>query len=172
MNTVDPNYPLSVWLLLSLYSITLKSNKENDHQVMKLLIVKQILLVSTTWNVRRTVLRMWKPYLGAKGWSTQSSDYDYIHNHFCDSGVVCRNQALPIVAVCCKQSTTYPLKLTSLNKEPTYSAVKGVCSAGLTTTTLPQARAAESFKHAILRGKFHGTIAPTTPTGSCLVYTK
>ena len=86
--------------------------------------------------------------------------------------MACRNQALPIVAVCCKQSPTYPLKLTSLNKEPTYSAVKGVCSAGLTTTTLPQARAAESFKHAILRGKFHGTIAPTTPTGSCLVYTK
>ena len=67
MNTVDPNYPLSVWLLLSLYSITLKSNKENDHQVMKLLIVKQILPVSTTWNVRRTVLRMWIPYLGGKG---------------------------------------------------------------------------------------------------------
>jgi len=38
--------------------------------------------------------------------------------------------------------------------------------------TLPQARDGASFKLLKRRGKFHGVMAPTTPTGSCLVYTK
>ena len=62
--------------------------------------------------------------------------------------------------------------VTSLIREPRYRAVSGVCSAGLRMTTLPQASAGASFKPAMLRGKFHGVMAPTTPTGSCLVYTK
>ena len=51
-------------------------------------------------------------------------------------------------------------------------AVSGVCSAGLSITTLPQARAGASFTAAMLRGKFQAVIAPTIPTGSRLVYTK
>ena len=46
------------------------------------------------------------------------------------------------------------------------SAVSGVCSAGLSTTVLPQASAGPSFHAAISSGKFHGMICPTTPTGS------
>ncbi len=42
----------------------------------------------------------------------------------------------------------------------------GVCSAGLSTTALPAARAGASFHTAIRIGKFHGMIWPTTPSGS------
>ncbi|SKT41971.1 Uncharacterised protein [Mycobacteroides abscessus subsp. abscessus] len=42
----------------------------------------------------------------------------------------------------------------------------GVCSAGLSTTQLPAASAGASFHTAINRGKFHGMICPTTPSGS------
>ncbi|VVQ26663.1 hypothetical protein PS928_06834 [Pseudomonas fluorescens] len=42
----------------------------------------------------------------------------------------------------------------------------GVCSAGLSTTQLPAARAGASFQAAIRIGKFHGMICPTTPSGS------
>ena len=45
-------------------------------------------------------------------------------------------------------------------------ADNGVCSAGLSTTQLPVARAGPSFQAAIRRGKFHGMIWPTTPMGS------
>ncbi|SST08940.1 Uncharacterised protein [Acinetobacter baumannii] len=49
---------------------------------------------------------------------------------------------------------------------PRRRAVSGVSSAGLRTTVQPQARAGTIFQIAISRGKFHGTMAPTTPTGS------
>ena len=42
----------------------------------------------------------------------------------------------------------------------------GVCSAGLSTTQLPAARAGASFQTAMRIGKFHGMIWPTTPSGS------
>src|SRR5882762_961091 len=44
-----------------------------------------------------------------------------------------------------------------------------VSSAGLSTTVLPIASAGASFQEAIDIGKFHGTMAPTTPIGSCTV---
>ena len=43
--------------------------------------------------------------------------------------------------------------------------MEGVCSAGLSTTVLPQARAGPHFQASISSGKFHGMIWPTTPTG-------
>src|SRR5207248_852424 len=46
------------------------------------------------------------------------------------------------------------------------SAVSGVSSAGLSTTVFPAATAGASFHDAIVSGKFHGTIRPTTPSGS------
>ena len=46
------------------------------------------------------------------------------------------------------------------------SAVSGVSSAGLSTTVLPAASAGANAQPAIGIGKFHGTIAPTTPSGS------
>ena len=39
----------------------------------------------------------------------------------------------------------------------------GVCSAGLSTTTLPVTSAGASFHAAISSGKFQGMICPTTP---------
>jgi hypothetical protein len=50
------------------------------------------------------------------------------------------------------------------------SAETGASSAGLCTTAFPQASAGASFQEAMTRGKFHGVIAPTTPTGSRSVY--
>ena len=46
------------------------------------------------------------------------------------------------------------------------SAVRGVSSEGFSTTVLPQASAGPSFQLAISRGKFHGVMSPTTPSGS------
>jgi len=40
-----------------------------------------------------------------------------------------------------------------------------VNSDGLTTTVQPQAKAGPTFRVIIANGKFHGVIAPTTPTG-------
>ncbi|MNH46358.1 hypothetical protein D3C79_1091120 [compost metagenome] len=45
-------------------------------------------------------------------------------------------------------------------------AVSGDFSDGLSTTELPVASAGPSFQQAISSGKFHGTMAATTPTGS------
>ena len=42
----------------------------------------------------------------------------------------------------------------------------GVCSAGFKTTQFPAARAGAIFQAAINKGKFHGMICPTTPSGS------
>src|SRR5437899_5197641 len=47
-----------------------------------------------------------------------------------------------------------------------------VFEAGLTMTVLPQASAGAIFHTASISGKFHGTIAPTTPTASRNVYAK
>ena len=45
-------------------------------------------------------------------------------------------------------------------------AVSGVSEAGFNTTVQPAASAGANFHDARFRGKFHGTMAPTTPTGS------
>ena len=43
--------------------------------------------------------------------------------------------------------------------------VSGVVEAGLTMTVLPAASAGPTFVPIKVMGKFHGTIAPQTPTG-------
>src|SRR5205814_1093517 len=48
---------------------------------------------------------------------------------------------------------------------PSLSAVSGESDAGLSTTQLPAASAGAAFQQAIGNGKFHGTIAATTPIG-------
>ena len=45
------------------------------------------------------------------------------------------------------------------------SAVKGVNSAGFSTSVLPAASAGAIFQASISSGKFHGMICPQTPTG-------
>jgi hypothetical protein len=49
---------------------------------------------------------------------------------------------------------------------PRRNAVSDVSSAGFSTTVQPQASAGAIFHMPIMSGKFHGTIAPTTPRGS------
>ena len=46
------------------------------------------------------------------------------------------------------------------------SVDSGVSSAGFITTVLPAASAGPIFQLVNISGKFHGTICPTTPTGS------
>ncbi len=55
---------------------------------------------------------------------------------------------------------------TSCAISPSASAVNGVWLAGFSTTVLPHASAGATFHDASSSGKFHGTIAATTPTGS------
>jgi hypothetical protein len=45
------------------------------------------------------------------------------------------------------------------------SAVRGVDSAGLSTTVLPAASAGAIFQESMRSGKFHGMICPATPSG-------
>jgi hypothetical protein len=45
------------------------------------------------------------------------------------------------------------------------SVERGVREAGLTTTALPPAMAAPTFQTAMMKGKFQGVMAPTTPIG-------
>ena len=54
----------------------------------------------------------------------------------------------------------------SATSRPSRVAFHGVSGAGLRITVLPVARACPSLFSVTSRGKFHGTMAPTTPTGS------
>jgi hypothetical protein len=75
-----------------------------------------------------------------------------------------------------RSPTTEPLPGSTVNtssgrpassaSSPSRIAVSGVSSAGLSTTTLPAASAGAKPQPAIGMGKFHGTITPTTPSGS------
>jgi len=55
---------------------------------------------------------------------------------------------------------------TSTAISPSAIAVSGVWLAGFRITTLPHASAGATFHAARSSGKFHGTIAATTPSGS------
>ena len=48
---------------------------------------------------------------------------------------------------------------------PNFKAVSGVNSDGFSITVHPAAKAAETLRVTIAKGKFHGVIATTTPTG-------
>ena len=75
--------------------------------------------------------------------------------------------------------TTVPLPGTTSNtpggkpassaSSPNRIAVNGVSSAGFSTTVLPAASAGAKPQPAMGIGKFHGTITPTTPSGSWMV---
>ena len=57
----------------------------------------------------------------------------------------------------------------SIASSPSRVQVPGACSAGFSTTVLPNANAGATFQVANISGKFHGLIAAATPTGSYLV---
>src|SRR5690606_9626538 len=52
------------------------------------------------------------------------------------------------------------------NSSANFITDTGACSEGLTTIVQPAASAGASFQVSSRSGEFHGTIAPTTPTGS------
>jgi len=54
----------------------------------------------------------------------------------------------------------------SAANRPRKVALQGVSGAGFSTTVLPAASAGPSFDRLSMNGKFHGVIAPQTPTGS------
>ena len=58
------------------------------------------------------------------------------------------------------------MSVRSAIRRPRRVALKGVSGAGFSTTVLPVASAWPSLLIVTSNGKFHGTIAPTTPTGS------
>src|SRR6185503_21160810 len=58
----------------------------------------------------------------------------------------------------------------SLAYSANFSSDSDVFEAGLMTTVFPHASAGAIFHTASMSGKFHGVIAPTTPTGSRSVY--
>ena len=78
--------------------------------------------------------------------------------------------ALP--AVCPKPGTTLNTpsgRPASTASSATRSAVSGDFSDGLSTSELPLASTGPIFHDAMSSGKFHGTMAPTTPMGSRVI---
>ena len=63
-------------------------------------------------------------------------------------------------------TTPAGMSVDSAISRPRRVALKGVSGAGFSTTVFPVARAWASLWMLTSNGKFHGTIAPTTPTGS------
>ncbi len=61
---------------------------------------------------------------------------------------------------------TVPAGTTSLISSATRSVVSGVKGDGLSTMVQPATSAGTIFWIAIMIGKFHGTMPPTTPTGT------
>ena len=75
-------------------------------------------------------------------------------------------------AVCPKPGTTLNTpsgRPASMASSATRSAVNGDFSEGLSTSELPLASIGPIFQDAINNGKFHGTMAPTTPMGSRVI---
>src|SRR5216684_449962 len=85
----------------------------------------------------------------------------------------CRTSALPSVAPGPVTMFTTPSGTpASWQSSPKRIAVSGVQLAGFSTTVLPAASAGATFHDASSSGKFQGTIAATTPSGSRNVYVK
>ena len=71
---INPLVPESDWHLISPFNITLQK-EGNDHKLKNLLIVIQILLVSTLGNVWRTVWRICILKLRCKGLKTSCNQF-------------------------------------------------------------------------------------------------
>ena len=78
----------------------------------------------------------------------------------------CATRALPADGPPVSRLTTPRGKPACSQSSTSRTVLKGVCSAGLMITVLPQAKAGASFQAAIISGKFHGVISAQTPTGS------
>ena len=63
-------------------------------------------------------------------------------------------------------TTPAGMSVSSAMIRPSRSAVHGVSGGGFSTTVLPAPSAGTTLARLIWLGKFHGVIAPTTPTAS------
>ena len=63
-------------------------------------------------------------------------------------------------------TTPAGMSVSSATRRPSTVADHGVSGAGLSTTVFPAARAGPILARFKLSGKFHGVMAPTTPTAS------
>ena len=80
-------------------------------------------------------------------------------------------------AMACPASEPYPVTTcktpggnpASKPNSASLSKLKEALSAGFKITLFPAAKAGPIFQAPIIKGKFHGTIAPTTPIGSFLI---
>ena len=79
----------------------------------------------------------------------------------CSASRVPTTEPLPVTT--CRTPSGRPASRPSSARR---SAVSGVISAGFTTMVLPVARAGPTFHEVMATGKFHGMMAPTTPSGS------
>mmetsp|Transcript_27116 Transcript_27116/g.79141 ORF Transcript_27116/g.79141 Transcript_27116/m.79141 type:complete len:412 (-) Transcript_27116:686-1921(-) len=79
---------------------------------------------------------------------------------------VAARQRRPRLVAVARHDVITPGGTTSLISSMSVMMEVGVCSAGLSTTQLPAARAGASFHAAMSSGKFHGMIDATTPSGS------
>ena len=77
----------------------------------------------------------------------------------------CATSAAPVAPSPVTMLTTPGGRSASAQISARRSAVSGVVSAGFKTIVLPAAIAGAIFQAAMSRGKFQGTIAPTTPSG-------
>ena len=77
----------------------------------------------------------------------------------------CSTSAAPVAPSPVTMLTTPGGRPASRQISAKASAVKGVNSAGFSTTVLPAASAGAIFQASISSGKFHGMIWPQTPTG-------
>jgi hypothetical protein len=78
----------------------------------------------------------------------------------------CATSAAPVRPSPVRMFTTPSGSPASRQISPNRSAVSEVNSAGLSTTVFPIASAGAIFHASMRRGKFHGMIWPTTPTGT------
>ena len=81
-----------------------------------------------------------------------------------------RDSAAPAVTVTGDDIDDAVGKPAAWISSPSRNALSGVSSAGFNTTVQPVASAGASFHAAISSGKFHGMIAPTTPTQPLCAY--
>src|SRR4051794_16030764 len=104
----------------------------------------------------------------AARWISRPTSVDPVNDTLSTSS--CATSAAPVAPSPVTTFRTPAGRPASLASSASLSDERGASSAGLCTTVFPQASAGASFQDAITSGKFHGVIAPTTPSGSRNVY--
>ena len=86
--------------------------------------------------------------------------------HHVDARVAGQHGSYSMVAGCDDVEHAWGCRCVRAATSPRMAAHQGVSGAGLRTTVLPAAKAGPILARLIWCGKFHGVMAPTTPTAS------